>query len=75
MDDGWAFFVFAGEFSLPGGKAEEDDKDDGITATREAEEEIGLNPSLVDVVTFLEPFASQVSKSAHCPLLYRWCSF
>ncbi|KAF8110232.1 hypothetical protein N665_0086s0069 [Sinapis alba] len=49
----------SGEVSLPGGKAEEDDKDDGVTATREAEEEIGLHPSLVDVVSFLEPFLSQ----------------
>jgi 8-oxo-dGTP pyrophosphatase MutT (NUDIX family) len=49
----------SGEVSLPGGKAEEHDKDDGITATREAEEEIGLDPSLVDVVAFLEPFLSQ----------------
>lgn len=54
------FFVVAGEVSLPGGKAEEDDKDDGMTATREAEEEIGLDPSLVDVVTSLEPFLSKV---------------
>lgn len=46
---------------MPGGKAEEGDKDDdGVTATREAEEEIGLHPSLVDVVAFLEPFLSQV---------------
>jgi 8-oxo-dGTP pyrophosphatase MutT (NUDIX family) len=51
--------IVAGEVSLPGGKAEEHDKDDGITATREAEEEIGLDPSLVDVVAFLEPFLSQ----------------
>ncbi|XP_010413791.1 PREDICTED: nudix hydrolase 22, chloroplastic [Camelina sativa] len=49
----------SGEVSLPGGKAEEHDKDDGVTATREAEEEIGLDPSLVDVVAFLEPFLSQ----------------
>jgi|APAra0007618257_1042622.scaffolds.fasta_scaffold00132_33 8-oxo-dGTP pyrophosphatase MutT (NUDIX family) len=61
--------IVAGEVSLPGGKAEEHDKDDGITATREAEEEIGLDPSLVDVVAFLEPFLSQVSKSAHCLIL------
>ncbi|KAJ0240109.1 Nudix hydrolase 22 [Hirschfeldia incana] len=49
----------SGEVSLPGGKVEEDDKDDAVTATREAEEEIGLHPSLVDVVAFLEPFLSQ----------------
>lgn len=61
-------FTVAGEVSLPGGKAEEHDKDDGITATREAEEEIGLDPSLVDVVAFLEPFLSQVSKVLTVPL-------
>jgi 8-oxo-dGTP pyrophosphatase MutT (NUDIX family) len=49
-----------GEVSLPGGKVDERDKDDFETATREAKEEIGLDPSLVDVVTVLEPFLSKV---------------
>ncbi|GLT80052.1 hypothetical protein SLA2020_515150 [Shorea laevis] len=49
----------AGEVSLPGGKTEEGDKDDAETATREAREEIGLDPSLVNVVTVLEPFLSK----------------
>ncbi|XP_062162788.1 nudix hydrolase 15, mitochondrial-like [Alnus glutinosa] len=49
----------SGEVALPGGKAEEGDKDDGDTATREAKEEIGLDPSLVNVVTVLEPFLSK----------------
>ncbi|ESR62701.1 hypothetical protein CICLE_v10016225mg [Citrus x clementina] len=49
----------SGEISLPGGKAEEGDRDDGDTATREAKEEIGLDPSLVEVVTVLEPFLSK----------------
>ncbi|XP_002522533.2 nudix hydrolase 15, mitochondrial [Ricinus communis] len=49
----------SGEVSLPGGKAEEGDKDDGETATREAKEEIGLDPTLVHVVTVLEPFLSK----------------
>lgn len=48
-----------GEVSLPGGKAEEGDADDRETATREAKEEIGLDPSLVTVVTVLEPFLSK----------------
>lgn len=55
-------FLIAGEVSLPGGKAEEGDKDDGDTATREAKEEIGLDPSQVDVVNVLEPFLSKVCK-------------
>ena len=46
--------------SLPGGKAEEADANDAETATREAKEEIGLDPSLVNVVTCLEPFLSKV---------------
>ncbi|KAL8137538.1 hypothetical protein V2J09_003539 [Rumex salicifolius] len=45
----------AGEVALPGGKADEGDEDDAATALREADEEIGLNPSLVDVVTVLDP--------------------
>ncbi|KAH9748952.1 Nudix hydrolase 15 [Citrus sinensis] len=49
----------SGEISLPGGKAEEGDRDDGDTATREAKEEIGLDPLLVEVVTVLEPFLSK----------------
>lgn len=52
--------VFAGEVALPGGKAEEGDKDDGDTAKREAQEEIGLDPELVNVVTVLQPFLSKV---------------
>lgn len=47
--------------SLPGGKADETDANDAETATREAKEEIGLDPSLVNVVTCLEPFLSKVS--------------
>ncbi|KAK9068817.1 hypothetical protein SSX86_012933 [Deinandra increscens subsp. villosa] len=49
----------SGEVSLPGGKTEEDDVDDADTATREAKEEIGLEPSLVNVVAVLEPFLSK----------------
>ncbi|KAJ8534877.1 hypothetical protein K7X08_016605 [Anisodus acutangulus] len=49
----------SGEVALPGGKAEEGDASDSDTATREAKEEIGLDPSLVNVVTCLEPFLSK----------------
>ena len=45
---------------MPGGKREEGDADDVETALREATEEIGLDPSLVDVVTVLEPFMTKV---------------
>ncbi|XP_062095868.1 nudix hydrolase 15, mitochondrial-like [Humulus lupulus] len=46
----------SGEVALPGGKADEGDADDVETALREAREEIGLDPSLVNVVTVLDPF-------------------
>ncbi|CAA0817832.1 Nudix hydrolase 15- mitochondrial [Striga hermonthica] len=49
----------SGEVSLPGGKAEETDANDAETATREAKEEIGLDPSLVNIVSCLEPFLSK----------------
>ncbi|KAK4775413.1 hypothetical protein SAY87_023374 [Trapa incisa] len=49
----------SGEVALPGGKSEPQDKDDAETATREAKEEIGLDPSLVNIVTVLEPFLSK----------------
>lgn len=46
---------------MPGGKAEEGDSGDVETATREAKEEIGLDPSLVNVVSVLEPFQTKVN--------------
>lgn len=52
--------LVAGEVSLPGGKREEGDADDVQTALREAKEEIGLDPSLVNVITVLEPFVTKV---------------
>lgn len=49
----------SGEVSLPGGKTEEGDASDAATALREANEEIGLEPSIVNIVTVLEPFLSK----------------
>ena len=45
---------------MPGGRTDEEDTDDIRTALREAEEEIGLDPALVDVLTVLEPFVNKV---------------
>ncbi|KAI4296867.1 hypothetical protein L6164_036787 [Bauhinia variegata] len=49
----------SGEVALPGGKREEGDANDVETALREAKEEIGLDPSLVTVITLLEPFTTK----------------
>ncbi|KAK4485286.1 hypothetical protein RD792_007919 [Penstemon davidsonii] len=49
----------SGEVALPGGKREDGDENDAETALREAKEEIGLDPSIVEVVTLLEPFQSK----------------
>ncbi|CAN4117487.1 unnamed protein product [Withania somnifera] len=49
----------SGEVALPGGKVDEGDANDIETALREAEEEIGLDRSLVDVVTVLESFTNK----------------
>ncbi|KAI3974309.1 hypothetical protein MKX01_030978 [Papaver californicum] len=49
----------SGEVALPGGKADEGEANDEETATREANEEIGLDPSPVHIVTVLEPFLSK----------------
>ncbi|XP_027108769.2 nudix hydrolase 11-like [Coffea arabica] len=49
----------SGEVALPGGKVEEGDANDIETALREAKEEIGLDPSLVNVVTVLESFTTK----------------
>ena len=51
---------FSGEVALPSGKAEEGDADDAATALRESKEEIGLDPALVTIVTYLEHFLSKV---------------
>lgn len=48
----------SGEVALPGGKRDEGE-DDRATALREAHEEIGLEPSHVQIVTVLEPFLSK----------------
>ncbi|GFP79733.1 nudix hydrolase 15 mitochondrial [Phtheirospermum japonicum] len=49
----------SGEVALPGGKRDESDANDVETALREAKEEIGLDPSFVEVVTVLEPFTNK----------------
>ena len=57
-----------GEIALPGGRRD-GDEDAVATALREANEEIGLDPSLVSPVALLSPIASIVSNSAIWPVV------
>ena len=57
-----------GEVALPGGRSEEGE-DDVATALREAEEEVGLDPALVEPLARLSPLASFVSGSAIWPVV------
>jgi 8-oxo-dGTP pyrophosphatase MutT (NUDIX family) len=45
----------AGEISFPGGRCDEDDADLRATALREAQEEIGLDPAVVELGEDLPP--------------------
>lgn len=46
----------AGQVSFPGGRVEPDDPDPVHTALRESEEEIGLDPDMVEVIGFLNEY-------------------
>lgn len=65
----------AGEVCFPGGKKDEHDADAICTALREADEELGIPPDAVNVLTTLPPILSKVhSLSESDPvytLLYR----
>ena len=51
----------AGEISFPGGRQDEPDEDLRLTALREAEEEIGLEPARVELVGALPPVGTFVT--------------
>jgi 8-oxo-dGTP pyrophosphatase MutT (NUDIX family) len=51
----------AGEISFPGGTQDKRDEDLRVTALREAEEEIGLPPSEVEIVGALPPVGTFVT--------------
>ncbi len=48
----------SGQIAFPGGKAEADDADASATALRETQEEIGLDPALVQVLGLLPQYAT-----------------
>jgi 8-oxo-dGTP pyrophosphatase MutT (NUDIX family) len=51
----------AGEISFPGGRQDEPDEDLRTTALREAHEEVGLDPTAVDLVGALPPVGTFVT--------------
>ena len=49
----------AGQIAFPGGKIEASDRDAGAAAFREAEEEIGLAPEMVNLIGYLDPYLTR----------------
>lgn len=49
----------AGQIAFPGGKVDADDPSPIAAALREAEEEIGLSPALVEPIGYLSPYLSR----------------
>lgn len=47
--------LHAGQVSFPGGRMEEADSDIVATALREAHEEVGIHPGLVEIAGYLDP--------------------
>ena len=58
-----------GEIAFPGGAVERSDSSLIMTALREAQEEIGLDPSRVDVLGVLEPVYTVVSNYLVLPVV------
>jgi 8-oxo-dGTP pyrophosphatase MutT (NUDIX family) len=60
-----------GQLGLPGGRPESGDADLLATALREAEEEVGLAPEVVEVVAALAPLATRATGWLVHPFLVR----
>ena len=58
-----------GEISFPGGRQDDDESDLRLTALREAEEEIGLPPSSVELVGALQPTPTIATNYAVYPFV------
>jgi 8-oxo-dGTP pyrophosphatase MutT (NUDIX family) len=59
----------SGQIAFPGGAAEPGDHDAVETATREAEEEIGLSPGIVEPLGTLSPLVIDVSRYVITPVV------
>jgi 8-oxo-dGTP pyrophosphatase MutT (NUDIX family) len=62
----------AGQIAFPGGKSDPEDADAAATALREAEEEVGLDPTTVDVFGILPTLWLPPSNFAVTPVLAYW---
>lgn len=62
----------AGQISFPGGASDPGDADAAATALREAQEEVGLDPTTVDVFGELPPLWVPPSNYAVTPVLAYW---
>lgn len=62
----------AGQIAFPGGKSDREDADSVVTALREAEEEVGLDPATVDVFGTLPTLWLPPSNFAVTPVLGYW---
>jgi 8-oxo-dGTP pyrophosphatase MutT (NUDIX family) len=58
-----------GQISFPGGKVEEDDLSAEMTALREAQEEVGIDPSRIQVIGKLSDLYVEVSRFTIQPFL------
>ena len=61
--------VHSGQIALPGGKAEESDADLIETATREAQEELGIDPQKIEIVGSLTSFFVAASNFQILPVV------
>ncbi|MEV6523311.1 CoA pyrophosphatase [Longispora sp. NPDC051575] len=62
----------AGQPAFPGGAADEGETDPAVTALREAQEEVGLDPASVEVLTHLPDLWIPVSDYIVTPVLAWW---
>jgi 8-oxo-dGTP pyrophosphatase MutT (NUDIX family) len=61
--------VHGGQISFPGGKQEPDDENAIMTALREAEEETGVDPGLLEITGILTPLFIPVSNTIVTPVV------